>query len=314
MPSSTVSGTLIPERSEIRWRNWNAVSRLKNLRPRGLRHRSSGEAALKRQSTASRIPFEMPYDIPRIRALAKGSVEPATGMEAHFVRVVRGEALPASPEEVDWLKISTANINIGGRNITDSPHTADLIVENRLLTEQLNQATQQVYELRETQYESDYAKQAFQEAIVQLKADLAKSKAELAKVNSELTDSLRKVQSFTSDLSHQVEVRLDSRSREIVLQIEVVKEKNSRLAKLIVEQNAELRKGSTPRVKCPVCEGQGTYYDISTYESGAGWEGPKARDVCEKCHGAGYIKNPVRELVEAAESEIADIESREENS
>jgi hypothetical protein len=40
----------------------------------------------------------------RLLGLSAGDVMPATGMERHFVKVCRGEANPASPEERAWLR------------------------------------------------------------------------------------------------------------------------------------------------------------------------------------------------------------------
>ncbi|MEN3373720.1 hypothetical protein, partial [Dechloromonas sp. ZS-1] len=73
--------------------------------------------------------------------------------------------------------------------------------------------------------------------------------------------------------------------------------------------DSKVRRYSIPggRRKCPVCEGHSTYYDMSTYRTGADWEGPRSVDVCVNCHGAGFIDNPEREIVNQAEAAISSI-------
>lgn len=44
-------------------------------------------------------------DAERIISLASGEIAPRNGMEIHFLRVVKGNALPCSAEELAWLRI-----------------------------------------------------------------------------------------------------------------------------------------------------------------------------------------------------------------
>jgi septal ring factor EnvC (AmiA/AmiB activator) len=44
-------------------------------------------------------------DAERIISLASGEIPPKSGMEIHFLRVLKGDALPCSAEEREWLKI-----------------------------------------------------------------------------------------------------------------------------------------------------------------------------------------------------------------
>lgn len=49
------------------------------------------------------------YNESSIVALATGSIEPSTGMEKHFLRVIKGLSPPMTQEEKEWLKIYKKN-------------------------------------------------------------------------------------------------------------------------------------------------------------------------------------------------------------
>lgn len=44
----------------------------------------------------------------RVKELIQGVVPPASGMEKHFLRVIRGEAPPCSPKEREWFEVALA--------------------------------------------------------------------------------------------------------------------------------------------------------------------------------------------------------------
>ena len=46
----------------------------------------------------------------RIRDIAEGRVAPANGMEKHFLRVLKGDARPCSPEEREWVSYYNAQL------------------------------------------------------------------------------------------------------------------------------------------------------------------------------------------------------------
>lgn len=57
-------------------------------------------------------------DTIRIISLARGEIQPQSGMEIHFVRVIRGEATACSEEEKTWVEIY--------KNATQEPDAAIL--------------------------------------------------------------------------------------------------------------------------------------------------------------------------------------------
>lgn len=48
-------------------------------------------------------------EIGRIQSLLDGSVQPETGFEKHFLRVIRGESIACSPRENEWLRFAIAS-------------------------------------------------------------------------------------------------------------------------------------------------------------------------------------------------------------
>lgn len=53
------------------------------------------------------------HDLRRLRALIEGSEHPDSGIERHFLRVIRGDASPCSPVEREWLKAAMLMRGIG---------------------------------------------------------------------------------------------------------------------------------------------------------------------------------------------------------
>lgn len=45
-------------------------------------------------------------EIDRVKLLTRGAVLPKPGMEMHFLRVIRGEAIPCSPKEREWFEVA----------------------------------------------------------------------------------------------------------------------------------------------------------------------------------------------------------------
>ncbi len=78
-------------------------------------------------------------DRARALAISKGLVEPQNGMERHFLKVCRGQAIPVTAEEREWHRVVTDAFAEEQRRLTEQIESA---VQDRLAAEtQGSQAT-----------------------------------------------------------------------------------------------------------------------------------------------------------------------------
>lgn len=248
----------------------------------------------------------------RIVALAEGRIQPATGMEAHFIRVVNGDAMPASQEEAEWFRVYQNWKSQG--NVTVPDATDELKRQLRLVESRQAALLRELEEKKESLEATELSNRELNSTLSGVRKELLamhdKYIAEVARANecdSKAKSATAKCLELSEMLEQRIQSLIDARHREIESEISRVVEKNQHLASLIVELNQKIRKEHSKRIKCPVCEGHSTYYDMSTYRTGADWEGPRSVDVCANCHGAGFIDNPEREIVNQAEDAISSI-------
>lgn len=251
----------------------------------------------------------MGIDEERIIALAEGRISPNNGMEVHFIRVVKGDAMPASQEEKDWL-LAYRRAK-GNDSAQTSAISGDLTFEIGRLKKQNESLIGRLESRNALLREADLSRNELEATVVQLRNELdsmrEKLLAESKRANEHESASLllrEKYKALSDDVELRIQALIDDRHREIEQKNSRVVEKNKNLAALIVELNKAVRKEHTMRIKCPVCEGASTYYDMSTYRVGADYEGPRPVDVCGNCRGAGFIDNPKRDVIARAEAAI----------
>lgn len=292
----------------------------------------------------------MALDLHRLLGLLDGTVAPQNGMEAHFIRVGKGAALPASPIERTWWEAVVAhrNINSPKQSVSDSSLNHGLAFKE--LEERYNAASALNEKLRGENCKLQQEMWALRMTIDSNALALDDIGAKLSRSESKLADARQKLSSSVAEsnalrathradrTTHRADLaakaaRLAELETELAAQRDDFKKKLARLDELetkfeqavaaaiepeigaVVKANAEFRETNerlsthvaslinqlkrfiTPRIKCPSCEGMGTWYDQSTYRLGADWDGPRVRDVCAGCQGMGWVDNPDREAL-----------------
>lgn len=286
----------------------------------------------------------MALDLHRLLGLLDGAIAPQNGMEAHFIRVGKGEALPASPIERTWWEAVVAyrnNINSPKQSVSDSSLNHGLAFKE--LEERYNAASalneklqgencklqQELWVLRKTidsnalalddmgtklsRSESELAdaRQKLSSSVAESnalrathRADLAAKAARLAELETELaaqrddfTKKLARLDDLETKFEQAVAAAIERKVGAVVKANSEFREVNERLSSHIASLINQLKRFITPRIKCPSCDGMGTWYDQSTYRLGADWEGHRVRDVCSGCQGAGWVDNPDREAL-----------------
>ncbi|MEN3374517.1 hypothetical protein [Dechloromonas sp. ZS-1] len=193
-------------------------------------------------------------NVERIVALAEGRIQPTTGMEAHFIRVVNGDAMPASQEEAEWFRVYQDWKRQGNVSVPDA--TDELKRQLRLLESReaalLSELEQKNELLEATELSNRELSSTLSCVRKELLAMREKWLAEISRANE--CDSKAKIATAKSlELSEALEQRIqsliDTRHREIESEISRVVEKNQHLASLIVELSQKIRKEHTKRIK-----------------------------------------------------------------
>ena len=266
----------------------------------------------------------MTLDLRRLIGLIDQTIPPRDGLEAHFVRVGKGDALPASPTEVEWWEAVVAYRN-GTNSAQQISSDSDQVSEIRRLKEQFNLVTAekeklsnqlstlqlQTKSLHEAANRDSLTIENLSAKLTQAETDLKNAHQTLTRLNSELTSTknllvaqsadleakTNRLSLLESDFSRAVEDGVKQEVGNVLEANTEYRNINNKLSSHVAALISQLTRFIPPRVKCPKCEGVGTWYDQATYRTGADWEGHPARDVCQACRGAGWITNPERDAL-----------------
>lgn len=268
----------------------------------------------------------MALDLHRLLGLLDQTIAPRDGMEAHFIRVGKGEARPASPTERDWWEAVLAyrnTINAPQQPVSDDPPHKELalqqlegrykagLAEKERLQEEINTLRQELGALHTTNHSNALALDAMgtklsraeaeigdaRQRLVHSDAELASNKALLVTQSADLKAKATRLSELETEFSLAVASGVEREVGVVMKANAEYRNANDRLAAHIAALISQLKRFIPPRIKCSQCEGIGTWYDQSTYRVGADWEGHRARDVCSACNGAGWIDNPDRDAL-----------------
>jgi hypothetical protein len=254
----------------------------------------------------------MGIDVDHVLGLANGTIPPDNGKEMHFLRVLKNAAQPSSPEEVAWLKlVSDQNAKVAPPGSSSVQSDADeayddlmtqcdeLLAENAMLSSKVFQLEANISNTWE-QHEK---------ILRQLKSDISAIQRKLEALSGDnhsltLLASARtaELEALRADLDKAAQSALTERVKAIEADNLQVYERNVRLANQTSVLLKELKRLIPPKMKCPKCEGQAIYYDLSTYRTGSDYDPRQSADVCSNCQGAGYIRNPDRQVIGDIES------------
>lgn len=255
----------------------------------------------------------MEIDVGRVLGLANETISPENGKEMHFLRVLKNAAHPSSPEEVAWLKLVSDQSAKGAppgslvKNDADEAYD-DLMMQCDELLGENAKLSSSVFELEATISKDSKQHERIQR---QLKSDISAIQRKLEALSGDnhsltLLASARtaELEALRADLDKAAQSALTERVKAIEADNLQVYERNVRLANQTNVLLKELKRLIPPKTKCPKCEGQAIYYDLSTYRTGSDYDPRQSADVCSNCHGAGYIRNPDRQVIGDIESNL----------